>query len=110
MVITKMAMDGIIDKQELCVKYYYYTIFGVPKMLTHSGIGYIQTLNLIATISNIISFQLDHTEKCAIEEKWEVFFPESIRPHRYRAANGFRDLLQKPLSMACSGKGRVGNL
>jgi len=54
-----MDMIEIIDKQELCVKHYYHTIFGVPKMLTHSGIGNIQTLNRIAVISIIISFQLD---------------------------------------------------
>ena len=85
-------MDGIIDKQELCVKYYYYTIFGVPKMLTHSGIGYIQTLNRFAFRSIIISFQLDHSIKRTMEEKWEVFFTEEIQFHWYLPGTVFRDL------------------
>jgi len=78
-----MDLIEIIDKRELCVKLYYHTIFGVPKMLTHSGIVYIQTLNRIAIRSIFISFQLDHYIKCAREEKWEVFSPELIRPYRH---------------------------
>lgn len=75
-----MDLIEIIDKRVLCVKLYYHTIFGVPKMLTHSGIVYIQTLNRIAIRSISISFQLDHSIKCAKEEKWEVF---SIEPTRH---------------------------
>jgi len=76
-----MDIVGIIDKLKLCVKHYYYTIFGVPKMLTHSGTGYIQTLNRFAFRSIITSFQLDHSIKRTMEEKWEVFFPEEIQFH-----------------------------
>jgi hypothetical protein len=86
-----MDMVGIIDKLKLCVKHYYYTIFGVPKMLTHSGIGYIQTLNQFAFRSIIISFQLDHSIKCTMEEKWEVFSTETIQFHPYRPETLFRE-------------------
>jgi hypothetical protein len=86
-----MNMVGIIDKLELCVKHYYYTIFGVPKMLTHSGIGYIQTLNRFAFKSIITSFQLDHSINPIMEVKWEVFFPEAIQFHEYRPETLLRD-------------------
>jgi len=78
-----MDLIEIIDKHELCVKLYYHTIFGVRKMLTHSGIVYIQTLNRIAIRSIFISFQLDQPIKFTKEEKWEVFSPELIRPYRH---------------------------
>ena len=78
-----MDLIEIIDKHELCVKLYYHTIFGVRKMLTHSGIVYIQTLNRIAIRSIFISFQLDQPIKLTKEEKWEVFSPELIRPYRH---------------------------
>lgn len=59
-------------------------------MLTHSGIGYIQTLNRFTFRSIITSFQLDHSTKCTMEEKWEVFFPEAIQFHSYRPKTLFQ--------------------
>jgi hypothetical protein len=79
----------------LCVKHYYYTIFGVPKKLTHSGIVFIQTLNQIAIRSIFILFQSDQPTEGIREEKWEVFYPNALGCHRILPATDLGDVSQK---------------